>query len=114
MRHETPIALIAAAKLSLSSGGASAASFDCMDVDNRNAAERRVCQSRWLGALDERLDSWYRRALDRARYFDQTQELRDAQRSWLVSRDACGAGFWCLRQRYVERIGALKRYVEHV
>ncbi len=110
-----PIAMFAAAAtLSLSTGSASAASFDCMDVDDLNAAERRVCQSRWLGSLDERLDSWYRRALERARYFDQTDELRGAQRNWLLSRNACGAGFWCLRQRYVERIGALKRYVEHV
>ncbi len=110
-----PLALfVAAATLSLSAGSASAASFDCMDVDNHNAAERRVCESRWLGSLDERLDSWYGRALVRARYFDETEELRDAQRRWLASRDVCGAGFWCLRQRYVERLGALKRYVEHV
>jgi uncharacterized protein len=96
------------------SGPASAASFDCMELGNKNAAERKICMSPGLSALDERLDSWYRRALVRAKYFGQTQAVRSAQRAWLASRNACGANGWCLRRHYVARIGELKRYVEHV
>lgn len=108
-------AAFAAFTLGLSlSAPADAASFSCMDLDSKNAAERRVCTSRSLGALDERLDSWYRRALVRAGYFGQTSQVRSAQRAWLVSRNACGSNTWCIRRHYVSRIGQLKRYVEHV
>jgi uncharacterized protein len=93
---------------------ANAASFDCAELDRPNAAEKRICASPWLGSLDERLDSWYRRALVRARYFDQTREVRGEQRAWLASRNSCGANFWCLRRHYVSRIRELKSYVEHV
>jgi uncharacterized protein len=93
---------------------ANAASFDCAELDHANAAERRICTSPWLGALDERLDSWYGRALERARYFGQTGEVRGKQRAWLASRNSCGASFWCLRSHYVSRIRELKSYVEHV
>jgi len=92
---------------------ASAASFECVD-DSLNPAERRICETPALGALDERLDSWYLRALVRAGYFDQTEEVRSEQRAWLESRDACGTSRWCIRRHYRERIEALKNYVEHV
>lgn len=93
---------------------AAAASFDCQELDGKNAAERRVCANAELGALDERLDSWYRRALVRAGYFDQTSEVRAAQRTWLAQRNSCGAAVSCLRRSYRRRIRELKRYVEHV
>jgi uncharacterized protein len=96
------------------SAPASAQSFSCMNAEEMSAAEQRICASRHLQALDERLDHWYRRALARARYFDQTEEVRSAQRAWLASRNACGGRFWCLRRHYVTRIYQLKTYVEHV
>jgi uncharacterized protein len=102
------------AVVALSAPEANAASFDCTAYEDMNAAEQKVCDSAILGALDERLDSWYRRALIRAGYFDQTSEVRAAQRTWLEQRNACGAGFWCLRRLYVKRIRQLKNYVEHV
>ena len=98
----------------LYSAPAHAQSFSCMNAEAMGAAEQRICASRHLQALDERLDHWYRRALVRAGYFDQTDSVRGAQRAWIVSRNACGAGFWCLRRHYVTRINALKNYVEHV
>jgi uncharacterized protein len=106
--------LAAALALSSSLSTAKAASFDCMETDRLNAAEQRICSSRWLGNLDERLDSWYRRALVRAKYFDQTSEVRSAQRSWIANRNECGGNFWCLRSHYTRRIEQLKNYVEHV
>lgn len=109
------IATIAAAALmSVSIGSAKAASFSCMELEGRPVAEVRVCQSRWLGNLDERMDSWYRRALERARYFDQTGMVRSEQRAWLAERNSCGASFFCIRRAYIERIRELKNYVEHV
>jgi uncharacterized protein len=107
-------AIAAAAAISISMTPAKAASFSCMDLEGRPAAEVRVCQSRWLGSLDERMDSWYRRALERARYFDQTREVRDAQRAWIAGRNACGLSFFCIRRAYVTRIRELRNYVEHV
>ncbi len=104
-------ALAAGAALS---SPAIAASFDCYERDNLNAAERRICANPALGVLDERLDSWYRRALVRARYFDQTSEVRAEQRAWLASRNSCGGSIWCLRRAYRERIRELRNYVEHV
>lgn len=91
-----------------------AASFDCMEIDAMNAAERKICSSSSLGALDERLDSWYRRAQVRAGHFDQSEWLRGEQLAWLASRNACGANYFCLRRHYVSRIRKLKSYVEHV
>ncbi len=93
---------------------AQAASYSCMNSSELNAAERRVCYSYSLSALDERLDSWYRRALERARYFDDTLWVRADQRVWLRKRNACGAKYWCLRRVYKKRIRKLKNYVEHV
>ena len=93
---------------------ASAASYSCMEMERMNKAERRICTSRRLGALDERLDSWYRRAKERASYFDQVHWLRREQLAWLRERNSCGSRYWCLRRKYRQRIRELKRYVEHV
>lgn len=107
-------AIAAAAVMSVAMAPAKAASFSCMELEDRPAAEVRVCKSRWLGALDERMDSWYRRALERARYFDQTASVRAEQRAWIAERNACGPNFFCIRRAYVDRIRVLKTYVEHV
>jgi len=98
----------------LSSAPARAQSFDCMSYEEMNAAEQKICDTPRLQALDERLDHWYRRALVRAGYFDQIENVRAEQRTWLTGRNACGGNFWCLRRHYVSRIRALKTYVEHV
>lgn len=91
-----------------------AASFSCMAVEDLSGAERMVCRNPALGALDERLDSWYRRALVRAGYFEQTDQVRAEQRAWLDRRNACGASYFCLRRAYKQRIRTLSNYVEHV
>ncbi len=107
-------AIILAAATSAFQSPASAASFSCMNYDDMNAAERTICDDHRLGALDERLDSWYRRAKIRAGYFDQTEWLRATQRAWLASRNVCGANVRCLKHAYYQRIRDLKNYVEHV
>lgn len=107
-------AIAAAALMSVVHAPAKAASYSCMELAGKPIAEVRVCENRWLGNLDERMDSWYRRALERARYFDQTSKLKGEQRAWIAERNACGANFFCIRRAYVERIRVLKNYVEHV
>lgn len=107
-------AIAAAAVLSIALTPARAQSFSCMELDGKAAAEIRICSKPELGALDERLDSWYRRALERAQYFDQTGQVRAEQRAWLVRRNACGAATGCLRRAYKARIETLRNYVEHV
>ncbi|MGD9670682.1 MAG: lysozyme inhibitor LprI family protein [Hyphomicrobiaceae bacterium] len=107
-------AIALAAAFSAYQTPASAASFSCMNAEEMNAAEQTICDSHRLGALDERLDSWYRRALIRAGYFEQTAQVRADQRDWLAQRDACGADDDCLRRAYRSRIRQLKDYVEHV
>jgi uncharacterized protein len=110
--------LLAAAVLTTLIAGAqapaNAASFVCMNVEGTKTTAERVCNSRWLSNLDERMDSWYRRALERARYFDQTAKVRSEQRNWIANRDSCGTSFWCIRRAYVKRIRDLENYVEHV
>ncbi len=108
------IAISLAAAISALSRPAASASFSCMALEDLSRAEQAVCTHDRLGALDERLDSWYRRALVRAGYFDQTDTVTQQQRAWLGERDACGADVGCLRRLYRTRIEALRRYVEHV
>ncbi len=106
--------IAAAASVAILTSSAKAQSFSCMELDAKSATEMRICRSHSLGALDERMDSWYRRALERARYFEQTDMVRSGQRAWLSERDACGAGYFCIRRAYRQRIQQLKNYVEHV
>lgn len=108
------VAIALAAAVSAITRPAAAASFSCMNFEDLNAAEQTICSNRRLGALDERLDSWYRRALVRAGYFDQTDWLRGEQRAWLQDRNACGSRSGCLVRAYRSRIRALENYVEHV
>ncbi|MCB1515588.1 MAG: DUF1311 domain-containing protein [Hyphomicrobiaceae bacterium] len=107
-------AIVVAAAVSALTSPASAASFSCMGYEDLNDAEQTVCSNQRIGALDERLDSWYRRALVRAGYFEQTEWLRAEQREWLQDRNACGAHVGCLNRIYRTRIRALRNYVEHV
>lgn len=111
-----PFLTLAALALMASSATtpAAAQSFSCMNADELSPTERKICASRWLGNLDERLAFWYDRAMTRARYFDQTGEVRRAQKNWLSDRNACGARFWCIRGAYTRRIRELRDYAEHV
>lgn len=108
------IAMSLAAAVSALSRPAASAAFSCMAVEDMSRAEQTICDNERLGALDERLDSWYRRTLLRAGHFEQTDKVRTDQRTWLGQRNACGADLFCLKRAYQQRIETLKRYVEHV
>lgn len=113
MKSLAPLATIALVMAALA-GPAQAQSFSCMETYRLNATEQRVCKSRWLSSLDERLAFWYGRALVRAGYFEQTGEVKSAQKAWLRSRNQCGSGLWCIQSHYLRRIRELKNYAEHV
>lgn len=80
----------------------------------KHAAEIVVCNSWKLSRLDRRLNYWYGRAKERARYFDQTGWLRSQQRAWLRSRNACYWNKPCITRKYRQRIRELRRYFTHV
>ena len=48
-------AIAAAALMSVTNAPAKAASYSCMELSGKSAAEVRVCENRWLGNLDERM-----------------------------------------------------------
>ena len=87
-------------------------SFDCSYADK--ASERAICNSWRLSRMDRRLAYWYRKAMQRASYFDYSDDLRAEQRAWLHSRNSCGYNRRCLRRAYRERIRYLRRQATHV
>lgn len=93
---------------------AHAASFNCESPSRLTTAERRICNSYTLSSMDERLDYWFCRAMERAKYFSDTRWIRKDQRRWLKQRNMCGTGFNCIRRAYKSRIRELKAYADHV
>ena len=106
----TRILAVAGVALALSStGGAQAASYDCMAATR--AAEIAVCNSSTLNRLDEDLADYYRSLLDRVTG-RQAAQLRRDQRSWLKARNSCQSDRRCLRARYQERLAHLREIEE--
>jgi len=83
---------------------AKAADFACIDA--RTPVERIVCANLNLSRLDDRmarLYGWLWAALDDS----DRHALRDEQRVFLSTRDACGADRLCITTSYQVRIQAL-------
>ena len=88
-------------------------SFDCLKASSD--AEELVCADQKLAALDRRLDTRFKAALEAARALDvgaeeATKELRATQRGWIKGRDDC----WkakdlktCVEDAYLMREGNL-------
>ena len=79
------------------------ASFACAKA--RGAAEQAICASASLAGYDRSVAAAYRFALRRAG--DDAGTIRQAQRSWLDSRNACGADTGCLVRSMRERVDQL-------
>jgi uncharacterized protein len=89
---------------SLAIVAAHAASFDCAQAESR--AEKLICASPSLSALDEKLASAFGAARSAASK-DQQQRLITAQRLWIkTARDHC-ADEACLATAYAARISHL-------
>jgi len=78
-----------------------AASFDC--AKSETAVEKTICASAELSKLDDRLGQLYKEALAKSAAPDA---LREAQRTWLESRDRCKSAA-CIKSAYDARIAAL-------
>lgn len=72
-------------------------SFDCARAGN--PAERAICGSAELAALDQRLADVYRLTLDEVA---NPEAVRTEQKDWIAKRNRCGGDETCLR--YVMRI----------
>ena len=82
-------------------------SFDCRRA--QTAVEHAICNDPELSRLDGQLAKAYSDALDGVQGQARIA-LRDAQRAWLVERDACAEDPWpvlCTRDAMVARIDAL-------
>lgn len=79
------------------------ASFACARA--RGATEQAICASATLAGYDRSVAAAYRFALQRAG--DEAAAIRQEQRGWIVTRDACGADAGCLGQRMRERVEQL-------
>lgn len=79
------------------------ASFACAKA--RGATEQAICASATLAGYDRSVAAAYRFALQRAG--DEAGAIRQAQRDWIATRDACGADAGCLGKRMRERLEQL-------
>lgn len=81
------------------------ASYDCAKAGNDT--ERAICASDELAALDRALAAAYKHA--RATAPDGADAIKQDQRDWLGTRNACGDEWVCLRETIKDRIGVLNR-----
>lgn len=79
------------------------ASFACAKA--RNPAERTICASVTLAGYDRSVAAAYRFAVQRSG--DDASSLREAQRKWIASRDACGTDANCLADSMRDRTDQL-------
>ena len=89
---------------------ASAQDFDCKTASL--AAEKTICEHRRLTRLDDRMAELYGRLwakLDN----DNREGLRDYQRMFLETRNACRQTCACIEGAYRAEIGVLKARLEN-
>jgi uncharacterized protein YecT (DUF1311 family) len=80
-----------------------APSFACAKTDS--AAEQTICGSAALAGYDRSVSAAYRRALKLSG--DGVAPLRQGQREWLKSRNACGIDVDCLAKSMRDRVDEL-------
>ena len=78
-------------------------SFDCARAST--AVEKAICDEQNPGLASR--DGALARLYDALKEEGGHEELRDGQKAWLRSRDACGAKLNCLERRYDERLAEL-------
>ncbi|GLQ52593.1 lysozyme inhibitor LprI family protein [Dyella flava] len=92
------------------------ASYECTKAVT--AAEHAICTSPSLGRKDVIAATYYdlllhlKPAVPGMAYREFDDHLRDEQRQFLVTRNACGANNSCLEQSYDDRIAALRKIVD--
>jgi len=80
-------------------------SFDCAKAGT--PTEKAICSDVALARLDREVAGAYQQQLS---YADDAQKtaIRNAQRAWLGTRDACGGSVVCLTDAYDQRLKALQ------
>jgi uncharacterized protein YecT (DUF1311 family) len=82
------------------------ASFDCQKAGT--ATEKAICSNIPLARLDRSLADSYAQALSWASDDAEKTRIRDAQRTWIGERNACGGDIGCLTSAYDARLKALQ------
>ena len=82
-------------------------SFSCGQATS--VAEKAICGSFDLSSLDKSVALAFRQALRRQGDGDQAT-LRQTQKDWLKTRDACGSKVDCLEERLSSRVDELSFY----
>lgn len=91
-----------------------AVSFKCSAATE--TAERVICGNAKLSSLDDRLATLYNDLMQTLDREDQRDGLRDYQRRFLATRDACGSNRSCIKGAYLDQIEVLKirlRYADN-
>lgn len=78
-----------------------AASFDCKKATT--PVEQTLCGNPELSRLDTTLGEHYRRAMDKLQGAPR-DALRNSQRAWLQTRNACGSDVTCLQPLLSQRV----------
>jgi uncharacterized protein len=109
-------AFVAAAASLAPIGKANAApSFDCRAISL--AAERAVCNTPSVHALDRNLDRLYRDTIGQARRVSDAravETVKTAQRQFLTSRNSCGPDIECIKITYRGQFGILRSYLRQL
>lgn len=104
---------VAAAAMALTTGPASAASFDCSKAGA--PYERAICADSRLSSADEDLARLYRQVMARPDMAGAAGErMKNQQRAWITQTRDCDAVSACLEPLYRARIKALQAAASRV
>ena len=114
----TKITLLHAAALAAAAQGlmlaqaapASAQQFNCREA--RLKAERTICDSDRLSALDERMTEIYDDLMRAYSSKHDRNKLRRYQRAFLVTRNDCRSDRECIKGAYLDQISVLEERLE--
>lgn len=76
-------------------------------------AEKTICKSYALGQAEARVATLFGVATSLVA-MGQRGDIKDAQRKWIETRDACGDNVSCLESAYDKRIGALNAVINGI
>ncbi len=98
----------------LAPGAVSAGEYAPLDCAKaKSAAEKTICKSYALGQAEARMATLFGIATSLVA-MGQRGDLRDTQREWLKTREACGARVACLTDTYETRIRALSGVIDGI
>jgi uncharacterized protein len=97
------------------SGANAAPSFDCRAASG--AAERTICATPSIHPIDRNLTALYHDTLAQAHKVSDTRAaniIRQAERTFLASRNSCGTDVDCIRVTYRGQFSILRSYLQQL